>query len=98
MADRNFETCVSVQEMAGQDYGAERGEAKEDKPENAVDEAEEDRADAVWDETNSDHQRGKPARLAGGDHQKSPARGASAQDRMSEGEPVGGNAHPVNYG
>jgi hypothetical protein len=36
-----------VQEMAGQDYCLERGEAKQDKPEDDVDEAEEDRADAV---------------------------------------------------
>ena len=36
----------------------------------------------------------RPARR----HQKSPSGGASAQDRMGEGKPVGGDAHPVNYG
>jgi hypothetical protein len=40
-------TPVSVQEMVGQDYCTERGEAKENKAQDSVDETEEDRANAV---------------------------------------------------
>ncbi len=47
-----WEPYVSVREMAGQDYCAETGEAKEDKAEDGVDEAEEVRADAVGNEAN----------------------------------------------
>lgn len=67
-------------EIAGQGYGAERGEAEEDKSENAVDKAKEDRTDPVGDEANGDDQGAEPARQAHGDHQKSPRRGAVAQD------------------
>ena len=55
-----WEPCVSVQEMAGQDYCTERGEAEEDKAEDSVDEAEEGRADALGHEANDDDQRGEP--------------------------------------
>ena len=66
--------------MAGQDDCTKRGEAEEDQAENAVDEAEEARADAVGDEVNGDDQRGEPGHQAGGGHQDSPHRGAVAQD------------------
>ncbi len=66
--------------MAGQDYCTERGEAKEDKAEDGVDEVEEDRADAVGDEANDDDQCGEPGHQAGGGHQDSPPGGAVAQD------------------
>jgi hypothetical protein len=42
--------------MAGQDYCTERGEAKENKAKDGVDEAEEIRADAVGDKANDDDQ------------------------------------------
>ena len=64
---------------AGQDYCTERGEAKENKAEDGVDEAEEDRADAVGDEANDDDQRGEHHQ-AGAGHQDSPPGGAVAQD------------------
>jgi hypothetical protein len=49
------EHYASVQEMAGPEYCTTEGaEAKEDKAEDGVDEAEEVRADAVWDESNDD--------------------------------------------
>jgi hypothetical protein len=51
---RCLEPCVSVQQMAGQHDCTERGEAKEDKAENGVHEAEEVRADAVGDKANDD--------------------------------------------
>jgi len=56
--------------MAGQDYCTERGEAKEDKSENGIDEVEEVRTDAVGDATKDD---GAPltGHQAGGDHQDS---------------------------
>jgi len=66
--------------MAGQDYCTERGEAKQDKPEDGVEEAEEDRTDAVRDEANDDNQRGEPGHQSGGGHQDSPDGGAVAQD------------------
>jgi hypothetical protein len=47
-------TLRSVPEMAGQGYGAECGEAEEDKSEKAVDKAKEDRTDPVGDEANGD--------------------------------------------
>jgi hypothetical protein len=40
--------------MAGKDYCTEHSEAKEDKAEDGVDEAEEVRADAVGNEANDD--------------------------------------------
>ena len=43
-----------MDEMAGQDYCTEHGEAKEDNAEDGIDEAEEDRPDVVGDEAN-DH-------------------------------------------
>ena len=82
----------------GQNYCAERGEAKENKAENGVDEAEEEGADALGDEAYEDDQHGEPGHQAGGGHQDSPPGGAVAQDCMSEREPVGGNTNPVNYG
>ena len=84
--------------MTVQDYCAERGEAKKDKTEDGIDEAEKDRADAVWDETNNDDQRGEPGRQARTRHQDSAARGVGAEDRMGDREPVGRNTNPVNYG
>ena len=89
---------VLVQGMAGQDYSAERREANQEKAEDGVDEAEEGRADAVGDEANNNDQRGEPGHQACGGHQDSPHGSAIAQDRMSEGKPVGGNANPVKYG
>ena len=84
--------------MAGQDYCAERGEAEEDQAEDGVDEAEEGRADAVGEEANDNDQRGEPGHQAGGHHQDSPPGGFGAQDGMGKGEPVGGDANPVNHG
>ena len=46
--------CASMQKMAAEDYCAKCGEAKEDKREDGVDEAEEVRADAVRDEADND--------------------------------------------
>ena len=66
--------------MAGKDYCTERGEAKEDEPEDGIDEAEEDRVDAVGDEANDHDQSGEPSHQAGGGHQDSPPRGDGAQD------------------
>jgi hypothetical protein len=45
-------TLCLVQEVAGQDYYIERGEAEEDKAEDGDHEKEEIRADAVRDEPN----------------------------------------------
>ena len=84
--------------MAGHDYCTERGEGKEDEAEGGVDEAEEGRADAVGHEANDEGQRGEPGHQAGGGHQDSPPGGVGAQDGMGEGEPVGGDADPVNHG
>jgi len=58
-------TLASPQKMAGQDYCAEYGKGKENKPEHGVDEAEEVRADAVRNEPYGDGQRSKPGRQAG---------------------------------
>jgi hypothetical protein len=74
--------------MVEQEYGAERGEAKEDKPEDGIDETKEDRTDPVGDETIDDDERGEPGHQAGGGHQDSPLGGGDAQDRMGEGEPL----------
>ena len=74
------ESCASVQEMAVQDYCAERGEAKENEAENGVDEAEKDRADALGDEANEEDQHGEPSHQAGGGHQDSPPGGGVVQD------------------
>jgi hypothetical protein len=57
-----------VREFAGQDYCTELGDNAED----GVDDAEEDRADAVGDEANDDDQRLEPRHQAGGGHQDSP--------------------------
>ncbi|MFZ1138479.1 MAG: hypothetical protein WAN76_04840 [Candidatus Sulfotelmatobacter sp.] len=57
--------------MAGQDYSAERAEAKQDKAEDGVDKAEEGRADAVGDEANNNDQRGEPGHQTGGGQQDS---------------------------
>src|ERR1700691_6021273 len=65
-------------EMAGHDDCTERGEAKQDKTEDRVDESKEDRADAVGNEANGDDRRGEPGREAGGGHQESPGGGAVA--------------------
>jgi hypothetical protein len=78
--DQSWEPSVSVQEVAGQDYCTERGEAKQDKAQDSVDEAEEDRTDAVGDEAHDDDQCGKPGHQASGNHQDSPPGRAIAQD------------------
>ena len=54
--------------MAGQDYCTERGKAQEDKAEDGVDEAEEDRADAFGDEANDRDQHREPGHQAGSSH------------------------------
>ena len=72
--------CVSVQETAAQHYCTVCGEAKKDKPEDGVDEAEEGWADAVRDEANGNGQCGEPGHHAGDGHQDSPTGGAMAQD------------------
>ena len=84
--------------MAGHDDCTERGEGEENETEGGVDEAEEGRADAVGHEANDEDQRGEPGHQPGGDHQDSPPGGVGAQDGMGEGEPVGGDADPVNHG
>ena len=58
----------SVQEMVGQDYCTERGEAEEDEAEDGVDEAEKGRADPMGDKTNNDDQHGEPSHQTGGGH------------------------------
>jgi len=68
----------SVQEMAEQNYCTERGEAKKDKAEDGVDEAEEFRADAVGHEANDDGKRHEPGHQAGGRHHDSKTGGAVA--------------------
>jgi len=97
LADEVSERCVSVEDMSGEDYGAERGEGEKDEAEDGVDQAEEGGPDAVGYEANGDDQHGEPSHEAGGDHQDSPHGGFGAEDGMGEGEPVGGDTDPVDH-
>ena len=83
--------------MVGHNYCTEGGEGEEDEAEGGVDEAEEGRAEPVRHEANDEGQRGEPGHQTGGGHQDSPHGGFGTEDRMSEGEPIGADADPVNH-
>jgi len=94
---QNVELRVSAREMVRQDNCTVCGEAEKDDAQDCVSEAEEDRVDAVGNETDNGGERGKPEHQAGACHQGSPPRGSFAQDRIGKGEPTGGDASPVKH-